>query len=173
MTEEDLKALEAYRTEVDALFFLCYEVRWQGHVLKDAVPIVIYKAEVTPEVRPNPTLSLDDVQVLINSTFEKQAKSSDELTCRLIEERDGKNLQILMCILLLLVLLLILLKPILNQVAHRWAAQHSRTHQPSRWTTFIAEPPLMVQLLLLECRSRVGLVCLGKGTRMQHLTSWC
>jgi hypothetical protein len=92
MTEEDLKALEAYRAEVDELFFSCYEVRRQGHVLKDAAPIVIRKAEVTPEVQPNPTLSLDDVQVLINSAFEKQAKSSDELTRRLIEEQDGKKL---------------------------------------------------------------------------------
>jgi hypothetical protein len=29
---------------------------------------------------------------MINSTLERQAKSSDELMCRLIEKRDGKKL---------------------------------------------------------------------------------
>jgi hypothetical protein len=56
------------------------------------MPINIRKAEVTPEVRSNPSLSLDDVQVMINSTLKRQANSSDELMRRLIEERDGKKL---------------------------------------------------------------------------------
>jgi hypothetical protein len=64
----------------------------QGLIQKDAMMIVIHKAEVTIEVQPNPSLSLDNVQVLINSALEKQAKSSDELMRMLIEEWDGKNL---------------------------------------------------------------------------------
>jgi hypothetical protein len=51
---------------------------------------------------------------MINSALERQAKSNDELIHRLIEERNRKNLQILMCIHLLVVVLLILLKRILN-----------------------------------------------------------
>jgi hypothetical protein len=92
LTEEDHKALEAYRTEVDELFFLRHEVMRQGLIQKDAALIVIRKAEVTPEVRSNPLLSLDNVQSMINSTLERQAKSIVELMCRLIEERDRKNL---------------------------------------------------------------------------------
>jgi hypothetical protein len=83
------------------------------------VLIIIRKAEVTPDVQPNPSLSLDDIQSMINSALERQARSSDELMSRLIEERDGKNSLILMSILLLLLALLILLKPILKHVAHR------------------------------------------------------
>jgi hypothetical protein len=45
LTEEDRKALEAYCVEVDELFFSRYEV-----VKKDAVPVIIRKAEVTLEV---------------------------------------------------------------------------------------------------------------------------
>jgi hypothetical protein len=92
LTEEDRKALEDYRAEVDELFFLCYEVTQQGLIQKDATPIIIRKAEVTPEVQSNPSLSLDDFQIMINSALEKQAKSSDELMCRLIEEWDRKKL---------------------------------------------------------------------------------
>jgi hypothetical protein len=55
------------------------------------MPINIRKAEVTPEVRSNPSLSLDDVQVMINSTLKRQANSSDELMRRLIEEQDGEK----------------------------------------------------------------------------------
>jgi hypothetical protein len=47
---------------------------------------------VTPEVQPNQSLSLDDVQSMINYVLKRQAKSSDELMCRLIEEHDGKKL---------------------------------------------------------------------------------
>jgi hypothetical protein len=62
---------------------------------------------------------------MINSTLERQAKSIDELLRRLIEERMGKNIVMLMIILLLLLLplvMLILLKPIHIQVAHQWVA---------------------------------------------------
>jgi hypothetical protein len=55
------------------------------------VCIIIRKAEVTPEVQSNPSLSLDDVQSMINFALERQEKSSDELIHRLMEEQDGKN----------------------------------------------------------------------------------
>jgi hypothetical protein len=56
------------------------------------VPINIRKSEVTPEVQSNPLLSLNDVQVMINSVLERQAKSSNEMMHRLmIEERDEKK----------------------------------------------------------------------------------
>jgi hypothetical protein len=61
-------------------------------MLKDTTPIIIYKAEVTPEVWPNPSLSLDDVQSMINSVSDRQARSNAEFMRRLIEERDGKKL---------------------------------------------------------------------------------
>jgi hypothetical protein len=50
------------------------------------MPIIIRKADVTLEVRPNPPLSLEDVQSMINFVLQRQAKSSDELMRRLIEE---------------------------------------------------------------------------------------
>jgi hypothetical protein len=65
LMEEDCKALEAYHTEMDELFYSCYEGKWQGLVLMDTSPNIIQKDEVTPEVRPNPLLSLDDVQFLL------------------------------------------------------------------------------------------------------------
>jgi hypothetical protein len=92
LTEEDHKALEAYRTEVDELFYLRYEVTRQGLILKDVASIIIRKAEVTPKVRPNPLLSLNNVQSMINSVLERQAKNNDELMRRLIKEWDGKKL---------------------------------------------------------------------------------
>jgi hypothetical protein len=92
VTEEGHKALESYCVNLDELFYSCYEVTRQGVILKDATPIIIRKTEVTPEVQPNPSLSLDDVLSMINSVLERQAKSSDELVHRLIEERDGGKL---------------------------------------------------------------------------------
>jgi hypothetical protein len=47
--------------------------------------------EVIPEVRPNPSPSLNDVQNMINYALERQASSTDELLRRLIEERDEKK----------------------------------------------------------------------------------
>jgi hypothetical protein len=58
---------------------------------------------------------------MINSTLERQAKSTDKLLRRLIEEQDRKNLMLLVLILLPLALL-VLLKPIHTQVVHRRAA---------------------------------------------------
>jgi hypothetical protein len=66
-------ALEAYDKEVDEILS-CYVVT-QGLVQKDVVPINIRKPEVTSEVRFNPLLSLDDIQVMINSTLETMFKS--------------------------------------------------------------------------------------------------
>jgi hypothetical protein len=76
LLEEDCKALEAYHKEVDEIFLLCYEVTRQGLIQKDTTP----------------RFSLDDVQVMINSTLERQAKTSNELMRRLIEERMRRNL---------------------------------------------------------------------------------
>jgi hypothetical protein len=59
---------------------------------------------------------------MINSVLERQAKSTDELLRRLIEERDRKNLILLVLIILLLLVLLVLLKLIHTQVVHRWVA---------------------------------------------------
>jgi hypothetical protein len=129
--EEDRKVLKSYSAEVDEIFFSRYEVTQHGLILKHAVLIVIRKVMVTPEVQSNPSFSLDDVQSMINSALERQAKSSDKLMHRLLEEWMGKNLQILMWILFLLLLLLILLKPILKQVAHWQEEQPNQTHQPS------------------------------------------
>jgi hypothetical protein len=65
----------------------------QGTIFKDATPIIIRKAKVIPEVWPDPLPSLNEVQCMINSTLERQEKSTDKLLCRLIEERDGKKLE--------------------------------------------------------------------------------
>jgi hypothetical protein len=56
------------------------------------VPIIIRKDEVTPEVRFDPSLSLNDVKSMINCTLEGKTKSSDELMHRLIEESAKKIL---------------------------------------------------------------------------------
>jgi hypothetical protein len=37
------------------------------------------KPEVTTEIRPNPSFSLNDVQNMINSALERQAKNTDGL----------------------------------------------------------------------------------------------
>jgi hypothetical protein len=132
LMNEGRKALESYRADLDELFYSHYEVMWQGCVLKDAASIIIRKVKVTPEVWPNPLLSLDGIQSMINSVLERQAKSSDKLVRRLIEEQDGKNLLILMSTLHLLPTLLISLKSIRKQVEHRWVALQYQTHLPSR-----------------------------------------
>jgi hypothetical protein len=138
LSEEDHKVLESYHKEVDEVFLSRYEVTRQGLVKRDAMSITICKSEVTPEVKNNPSLSLYDVRVKINSTLERQAKSSNEMMRRLIEERDGKKLLILLSMFLLLLLLLlllvvlILLRLIINPVAHRQVAHHTQTHQPNQ-----------------------------------------
>jgi hypothetical protein len=71
LTEEGRKAFEAYHTNFEELFLLRCEVTQQGTVLKDTTPIIFIKPEVTPEVRPNPSPSLNDVQNMINSALER------------------------------------------------------------------------------------------------------
>jgi hypothetical protein len=88
LTEEGHKAFEAYRADFEELFLSCGEVMWQGAVLRDTTPIVFNKPEVTPEVRPDPSPSCNDIQSMINSVLERQIKSADELLCWLIEERS-------------------------------------------------------------------------------------
>jgi hypothetical protein len=78
LTDECRKAFEAYCANLEELFHLPYEVKRQGTVLKDTMPIVLAKLEVVPEVRPNPSPSLNDVQNMINFALERQAKSIDE-----------------------------------------------------------------------------------------------
>jgi hypothetical protein len=132
LTKKGRKALESYHIDLDELFYSRYEVTQQGVILKDTVPIIIHKAEVAPEVRTNPSLSLDDVQSMINSALERQAKSNDGLVCMLIEERDGKKLansdvnpSSSSCP-------VNFLNQIRKQVAHRRAALQCQTHQPSQ-----------------------------------------
>jgi hypothetical protein len=85
LTEEGRKAFKAYRANLEELFLSHHEVMWEGTVLKDTMPIIFTKLEVMPEVRHNPSPSLNDVQNMINSALERQAKSTDELLRRLIE----------------------------------------------------------------------------------------
>jgi hypothetical protein len=113
LIEEGRQAFEAYITNLRDLFLSRCEVMRQGTVLWDTTPIIFNKPEVISEVRPDPTPSHNDIQFMINSALERQTKNTDELLCRLIEERNGKNLMLLVLILLLLLLaLLVLLKPI-------------------------------------------------------------
>jgi hypothetical protein len=118
LTEEGRQAFKAYIADLRELFLLRCEVRQQEIVLLDTTPIVFHKPEVIPEVQSDPSPSRDDIQFMIDFVLERQAKSTDELLHRLIEERDGKNLMLLKLILLLLLSLLLLLKPIHTQVVH-------------------------------------------------------
>jgi hypothetical protein len=91
LMEEGLKAFKAYCTNLEELFLSCCEVTRQGIILWDTTTIVFNKPEVIPEVRPDPSPSRNDIQAMINSALERQAKSTDELFRRLIEERDEKK----------------------------------------------------------------------------------
>jgi hypothetical protein len=119
------------------------------------------------------SLSLDDVQVMINSALERQAKSSNEMMRRLIWERDGKKF--------------------VDPNAHASSSsrgvnfaqtnhQSSGTSHPnppaqpmnhfySRWTTSIAEPPLMIQLLLVGCHNRLWPESWWQGERRSCIVS--
>jgi hypothetical protein len=92
LTEEGHKAFEAYRTDLKELFLSHCEVMWQGTVLKDTMSIIIRKAEVISEVQPNPSPSLNDVKSMVDFASKRQAKSTNELLRRLIEDQDGKKL---------------------------------------------------------------------------------
>jgi hypothetical protein len=92
LTEEGQHVFKAYITDLRELFLSRCEVAWQGTILRDTTPFVFHKLEVIPEVRPDPSLSRNDIQVMIDSALERQAKSTDELLRSLIEEQDGKKL---------------------------------------------------------------------------------
>jgi hypothetical protein len=132
LTEEGQYAFKTYITDLKELFLSCCKVTRQGTILWDTTPIVFHKLEVIPEVRPDPSPSHNDIQVMIDSALERQAKSTDELLHRLIEERDGKNLMLLKLILLLLLMLLVLLKPIHTHVLYRRVTLQCLTLLPSR-----------------------------------------
>jgi hypothetical protein len=110
LTEEGCKAFKAYHSNLEELFLSCCEVTRQRTILKDITPIVFTKPEVMPVVWHNPSPSLNDVQNMINSALKRQAKSTDELLHRLIEERDGKKFDTTSANLLLLLPLFISLK---------------------------------------------------------------
>jgi hypothetical protein len=92
LTEESRKAFEAYHANFEELFLSHCEVMRLGTILKDTAPIVFNRPEVIPEVWPDPSPSHIDIHFMIDSVLERQAKSTDELLRRLIEERDGKKL---------------------------------------------------------------------------------
>jgi hypothetical protein len=91
LTEEGRKAFEAYRANLEELFLSCCEVTRHGTILEDTTPIVFHKPEVILKVQPDPSPTRNDIQSMINSALERQAKSTDELLCSLIEEWDGKK----------------------------------------------------------------------------------
>jgi hypothetical protein len=108
LTEEGHKTFEAYRANLEELFLSHCKVTRHGTVLKDIMSIVFHKPEAIPKVWPDPSPSHNDIQFMINSALERQAKSTDELLLRWIEERDRKNLILLVLIHLLLALLVLL-----------------------------------------------------------------
>jgi hypothetical protein len=120
LTNEGRQAFEAYIVDLRELFLSCCEVTRQGTVLQDTTQIIFHKPEIIPEVRPDPSPSRNDIQLMIDPALERQANSINELLRRLIKERDGKNLMLVKLILLLLLTLLVLLKPIHTRVVHRW-----------------------------------------------------
>jgi hypothetical protein len=71
LTEEGHKSFEAYRVNLEELFLSRCEVMQQETVLMDTTPIVFTKAKVTPEVRPNPSSSHNDIQLMINYALER------------------------------------------------------------------------------------------------------
>jgi hypothetical protein len=92
MMEEVRKAFEAYCANLEALLLSRCEATRHGTVFKDTTLIIFNKSEVIPKVWPDSSPSHNDIQSMINSVLERQAKSTDELLRRLIEERDGKKL---------------------------------------------------------------------------------
>jgi hypothetical protein len=92
LMKEGCKMFEAYHANFEELFLSRCEVTRQGTVLKDTTSIVFHKPEVIPKVRPDPSASHNDIQFMINFVLERQAKSTDKLLHRLIEERDDKKL---------------------------------------------------------------------------------
>jgi hypothetical protein len=69
LTEEGCKAFKAYRTNHEEFFLSRCEVTRHGTVLKDTTSTVFNKLEVIPEVRPDPSLSHNDIQFMIESVL--------------------------------------------------------------------------------------------------------
>jgi hypothetical protein len=132
LTDEGRQVFEAYIIDLRELCLSCCEVTQQGIVLRDTKSVVFNKPEVIPKVWPDPSPYRNDIQFMIDSALERQAKNTDELLRRLIEERDRKNLMLLVLILILSLALLVLLKPIHTQVVHRWAALQCQIPLPSQ-----------------------------------------
>jgi hypothetical protein len=78
LTEEGRQAFLAYITDLKEHFLSRCEVTRQGTVLQDTTLIVFHKPEVIPEVWFDPSPSRNDIQVMIDSALERQAKSTDE-----------------------------------------------------------------------------------------------
>jgi hypothetical protein len=74
LTEEGQHAFRAYIADLRELFLSCCKVTRQGTILRDTTPIVFHKPEVIPEVRPDSSPSHNDIQVMIDSMLERQAK---------------------------------------------------------------------------------------------------
>jgi hypothetical protein len=83
--------------------------------------------------------------------------------CILIKEEDGKKLDATSVNPSSSTYDVTLLKPIHTQVVHRRVAHQCQTPLPSQQTTFTAEPPSRVRLLLLGCHRKLVPACLGKG----------
>jgi hypothetical protein len=115
LMEEGRKTFEKYHVNLEEFFLSCCEVMQHGTVLMYTTPIVFHR----PEVLTDPSPSHNDIQFMIDYALERQANSTDKLMRMLIEERDEKNLILLVLILLLLPALLVLFKPIHTQVVHR------------------------------------------------------
>jgi hypothetical protein len=92
LIEESRKAFEVYHANLEKLFLSHCKVTWHETVLKDTTSIVFHRPEIIPEVQPDPSPSRNDIESMINSVLERQAKSTDELLHTLIEERTGKTL---------------------------------------------------------------------------------
>jgi hypothetical protein len=71
LIEEGRKAVETYHANHEELFLSRCEVTWQGTVFKYTTLIVFTKSEVIPEVWPNLSHSLNDVQNMINYALER------------------------------------------------------------------------------------------------------
>jgi hypothetical protein len=56
------------------LFLSLCEVMRHGTVLRDTTPIVFHKPKVIPKVQPNPSPAHNDIQFMIDSALERQAK---------------------------------------------------------------------------------------------------
>jgi hypothetical protein len=71
LMEEGRQVFEAYITELRELFLSCCEVTRQGTILQDTTPIVFHKPYIIPEVRPDPSLSHNDIQFMIDFALER------------------------------------------------------------------------------------------------------